>query len=55
MNRLGTKAETLRQLYQRLEYAEVLPQPMLVDVRICGVVFTLDPNMLGNYYVISVC
>ncbi len=26
MNRLGTKAETLRMLYQKLKYAEVLPQ-----------------------------
>lgn len=136
MNRLGTKAETLQQLYQKLKYAEVLPQymftveawkadsekivndfllldwnakvivrssslaedtskgsqagkyesvdnvsgtaefrkavdivissydddnmmnqvlvqPMLVDVSICGVAFTLDPNTLGNYYVIN--
>lgn len=136
MNRLGTKAETLQQLYQKLKYAEVLPQymftvgawntdsekivndfqmldwntnvivrssslaedtsngsqagkyesvadvsgtaefrkavdtvigsydddnrmnqvlvqPMLADVSICGVAFTLDPNTLGNYYVIN--
>lgn len=136
MNRLGTKAETLRQLYQKLKYAEVLPQymftvgawkadfekvvtdflaldwnknvivrssslaedtsncsqagkyesvtdvsgavefqkavetvlgsydddnpmnqvlvqPMLADVSICGVAFTLDPNTLGHYYVIN--
>lgn len=136
MNRLGTKAETLQQLYQKLKYAEVLPQymftvgawksdsekivndflafswstkvivrssslaedtsnssqagkyesvanvsgtaefrkavdtvigsyddanlmnqvlvqPMLVDVSICGVAFTLDPNTMGNYYVIN--
>ena len=26
MNRLGTKAETLRKLYQKMRYAEVLPQ-----------------------------
>lgn len=26
MNRLGTKAETLQMLYQKLRYAEVLPQ-----------------------------
>ena len=26
MNRLGTKAETLHSLYQKLKYAEVLPQ-----------------------------
>lgn len=26
MNRLGTKAETLCSLYQKLKYAEVLPQ-----------------------------
>ena len=136
MNRLGTKAETLAQIYQKLNYAKVLPQftftvdewrhsqerirkefsafewhesvivrssslsedtqqsseagkyesvadvsgeeafqkaaetviasydddntanqvlvqPMLSDVRICGVVFTLDPNTMGNYYVIN--
>lgn len=136
MNRLGTKSETLRQLYQKLKYAEVLPQymftvrawksdsekiendflmldwnarvivrsssfaedtstssqagkyesianvagvrefrkavetvidsyddnnednqvlvqPMLLDVSICGVAFTLDPNTMGNYYVIN--
>lgn len=136
MNRLGTKAETLRLLYQKLKYAEVLPQymftvgawnadlekvvndfqmmdwnarvivrssslvedtssssqagkyesvadvsgtaefrkavetvigsydddnmmnqvlvqSMLEGVSICGVAFTLDPNTLGNYYVIN--
>ncbi len=136
MNRLGTKAETLHQLYGKLKYAEVLPQytftvkewkndsekikrkyltldwnnkvivrssslaedtdhnsqagkyesvanvsgekefrkaveaviasyddnneanqvlvqPMLTDVCSCGVAFTLDPNTLGNYYVIN--
>ncbi len=136
MNKLGTKAETLQRLYQKLKYAEVLPQyaftagewesdcekivkdflilnwngkvivrssslaedtssnsqagkyesianvsgieefrnavdtvigsyddenrmnqvlvqPMLTDVSICGVAFTLDPNTLGNYYVIN--
>lgn len=136
MNRLGTKAETLQMLYQKLRYAEVLPQysftvrewrtepekvknsflsldwnakvivrsssyaedtyngsqagkyesvanvsgleefqkaveavidsyddhneenqvlvqPMLSNVCICGVAFTLDPNTLGNYYVIN--
>ena len=135
MNRLGTKAETLCSLYQKLKYAEVLPQytltlaewkadsekvikgflatgwkrvivrssslledtsqgsqagtyesvpgvsgieefqdavnrvigsydddndanqvlvqPMLSDVSICGVAFTLDPNTMGNYYVIN--
>ncbi len=26
MNRLGTKAETLQQLYAKLKYAEILPQ-----------------------------
>lgn len=26
MNRLGTKAETLQMLYQKLKHAEVLPQ-----------------------------
>ena len=26
MERLGTKAETLQRLYQKLKYAEVLPQ-----------------------------
>lgn len=136
MNKLGTKAETLQLLYQKLKYAEVLPQytftagewetdsgqiekeflllnwdkevivrssslaedtssnsqagkyesianvsgieefrkavdtvidsydddnkmnqvlvqPMLDGVSICGVAFTLDPNTMGNYYVIN--
>lgn len=136
MNQLGTKAETLQKLYQKLKYAEVLPQftftvkewkadykkvikgfqavewnqkvivrssslaedtsqnsqagkyesianvsgerefqeavktvigsyddeneanqvlvqPMLSDVSMCGVAFTLDPNTMGNYYVIN--
>lgn len=32
---------------------QVLVQPMLSDVAICGVAFTLDPNTMGNYYVIN--
>lgn len=32
---------------------QVLIQPMLADVRICGVAFTLDPNTMGNYYVVN--
>lgn len=32
---------------------QVLIQPMLDDVSICGVAFTLDPNTMGNYYVIN--
>lgn len=32
---------------------QVLVQPMLKDVKICGVAFTADPNTLGNYYVIN--
>ena len=32
---------------------QILIQPMLGDVKICGVAFTLDPNSLGNYYVIN--
>lgn len=32
---------------------QILVQPMLSDVRICGVAFTLDPNTMGNYYVIN--
>lgn len=32
---------------------QVLVQPMLENVSICGVAFTLDPNNLGNYYVIN--
>ncbi len=35
------------------ELNQVLVQPMLADVRICGVAFTLDPNTMGNYYVIN--
>lgn len=32
---------------------QVLIQPMLQNVKMCGVAFTLDPNTLGNYYVIN--
>ncbi len=32
---------------------QILVQPMLRDVRLCGVAFTADPNTLGNYYVIN--
>ena len=32
---------------------QVFIQPMLKNVIICGVAFTLDPNTLGNYYVIN--
>lgn len=32
---------------------QVLVQPMLEAVVICGVAFTLEPNTLGNYYVIN--
>lgn len=32
---------------------QVLVQPMLHHVILCGVAFTIDPNTLGNYYVIN--
>ena len=32
---------------------QVLVQPMLENVAICGVAFTLNPNTGGNYYVIN--
>lgn len=32
---------------------QILVQPMLTDVKLCGVAFTLDPNTLGNYYVVN--
>lgn len=35
------------------ERNQVLVQPMLENVESCGVAFTLDPNSLGNYYVIN--
>ena len=35
------------------EENQVLIQPMLSKVKICGVAFTVDPNSLGNYYVIN--
>ncbi len=35
------------------EANQVLVQPMLTDVCKCGVAFTLDPNTLGNYYVVN--
>ncbi len=31
----------------------VFIQPMLKDPQICGVAFTIDPNTLGNYYVLN--
>ena len=36
-----------------LDEDQVLVQPMLKDVKISGVAFTLEPNTLGNYYVIN--
>lgn len=35
------------------EENQVLVQPMLSEVSICGVAFTLDPNTMGNYYVVN--
>lgn len=32
---------------------QVLVQPMLKNVKMCGVAFTIDPNTGGNYYVIN--
>lgn len=32
---------------------QVLVQPMLGRVRICGVAFTLEPSTMGNYYVVN--
>lgn len=32
---------------------QILVQPMLQNVTSCGVAFTIDPNTLGNYYVIN--
>lgn len=32
---------------------QVLVQPMLENVQLCGVAFTLEPSTLGNYYVIN--
>ncbi len=32
---------------------QILVQPMLENVAACGVAFTLEPNGLGNYYVIN--
>ncbi|MDE7431626.1 MAG: phosphoenolpyruvate synthase [Lachnospiraceae bacterium] len=32
---------------------QILVQPMLREVMISGVAFTLDPNSMGNYYVIN--
>lgn len=32
---------------------QVLVQPMLKDVKLCGVAFTMDPNTGGSYYVIN--
>lgn len=38
---------------ERNDLNQVLVQPMLENVSVCGVAFTLDPNNLGNYYVIN--
>ncbi len=35
------------------EFNQVLVQPMLEDVDICGVAFTLEPGTGGHYYVVS--
>lgn len=35
------------------EENQVLVQPMLRDVKYCGVAFTIDPSTLGNYFVIN--
>lgn len=32
---------------------QILVQPMLENPALCGVAFTMDPNTLGNYYVIN--
>lgn len=32
---------------------QVLVQPMLEHVVVCGVAFTLEPNTMGNYYVVN--
>lgn len=32
---------------------QVFIQPHLEDIAMCGVIFTIDPNTLGNYYVIN--
>ncbi|GHU39667.1 hypothetical protein FACS1894190_05330 [Spirochaetia bacterium] len=32
---------------------QILVQPMLTDIQLSGVVFTLDPNTGGNYFVIN--
>lgn len=32
---------------------QILVQPMLKDVKFCGVAFTLDPSTHGNYYIIN--
>lgn len=36
-----------------VEEDQILVQPMLTDVAIAGVAFTLEPSTLGNYYVIN--
>ncbi len=32
---------------------QILVQPMLEEVKVCGVAFTMDPSTMGNYYVIN--
>lgn len=32
---------------------QILVQPMLKNIKSCGVAFTIDPNTRGNYYVIN--
>lgn len=49
-------AKAVQQVIQAMgddEENEVLIQPYLEDVDLCGVAFTVDPNTGGNYYVIN--
>lgn len=43
----------LRSYGEAAPHSQVLVQPMLEKVYMCGVAFTLEPSTLGNYYVIN--
>ncbi len=47
------KPEQVVQAEETAGQDQVLVQPMLREVLSCGVAFTVDPNTLGNYYVIN--
>lgn len=50
---IGILKHSTTSVYDKDLFDQVLVQPMLQHVKSCGVAFTIDPNTLGNYYVIN--